>query len=134
MVKWYEYNFMGKRVLLVEDHPVNAWVEQKMLEKVGFEVLTAENGQKGVDLYSEYGPYYFDAILMDINMPVMDGLTAARSIRGLDLEDAKKIPIIAMTTNGFDQDFLDSKLAGMNEHLVKPVEPATLFECLVRYV
>lgn len=134
MVKWYEYNFMGKRVLLVEDHPVNAWVAQKMLEKVGFEVLTAENGQKGVELYSAHEPFYFDAILMDINMPVMDGLTAARSIRSSDMEDAEEIPIIAMTTNGFDEDFLETKMAGMNEHLVKPVEPMTLFECLVRYV
>lgn len=134
MGNWYEYDFSGKRVLLVEDHPVNAWVEQRILEKVGFAVEIAENGKKGVDKYLESGDEYYDAVLMDINMPVMDGLTAARLIRSMSVKGADSIPIIAMTTNGYEEDISRSLEAGMNEHLIKPVEPEVLLQCLLHFM
>lgn len=134
MGNWYEYNFKGKRVLLVEDHPINAWVEQKLLEKVGFEVIVAEDGQIGVDQFRASEAGYFDAVLMDINMPVMDGLTAAKAIRDSMVDGAEQIPIIAMTTNGYTEDICNSKQAGMNEHLIKPIDPQILFDCLAKYL
>ena len=90
------------------------------------------NGQIAVDMFSEHPAGYYDAILMDIRMPVMDGLAAARAIRALDRPDAKSIPIIAMTANAFDEDVKQSLQAGMNAHLSKPVEPENLYETLGR--
>ena len=83
-------------------------------------------------MFSEHPAGYYDAILMDIRMPVMDGLAAARAIRALDRPDAKSIPIIAMTANAFDEDVQQSLQAGMNAHLSKPVEPENLYETLGR--
>ncbi len=134
MGNWYEYDFSGRRILLVEDHPINACVAQRMLEMVGFQVVVAPDGQMGVEQYWKSDSGYFDAILMDINMPVMDGLTAAKKIRSLDTEEAATVPIIAMTTNGYEEDKLRSMQAGMNDHLVKPVDPDELLECLARYL
>lgn len=133
MGNWYEYNFAGKRALLVEDHQVNAWVAQKMLEKVGFEVVLAADGEKGVEEFRRSCGSY-DVILMDINMPVMNGLEAAKAIRAMEPEGTLRIPIIAMTTNGYIEDIHDSRNAGMDEHLVKPIEPEVLFRCIERYV
>lgn len=133
MENWYGYNFSGRRALLVEDHQINAWVAQKILEKVGFEVVIAVDGKKGVEKYLESRGEY-DVILMDINMPVMNGLDATRAIRALDIDGAARIPIIAMTTNGYLEDIYDSKMAGMNEHLIKPIEPENLFQCISKYV
>lgn len=134
MGNWYDYNFGGKRVLLVEDHPINAWITQQMLEKVGCQVMIAENGKKGVEQFAESHEGYFDAILMDINMPVMDGWMATTLIRNTEAKGGGRIPIIAMTTNGYDEDIKRSMQAGMNEHLIKPVEPERLFACLSRYL
>ena len=94
------------------------------------EVDHAENGQIAVDKFAEHEPGYYDAILMDIRMPVMDGLEATRAIRSIDRDDAKTIPIIALTANAFDEDVQRSLQAGMNAHLSKPVEPETLFRTL----
>ncbi|MDD3193884.1 MAG: response regulator [Oscillospiraceae bacterium] len=94
----------------------------------------AENGQKGVELFSNSGPGWFDAILMDIRMPVMDGLEATRAIRALPRDDAKNVPIIAMTANAYDTDVQQSQDAGMNEHLAKPIAPQTLYETLARNI
>ena len=92
----------------------------------------AENGQLAVELFSQAAEGYYSAILMDVRMPVMDGLEATRAIRALDRPDAKTIPIIAMTANAFDEDVQRSLQAGMTAHLSKPVEPDRLFETLKR--
>lgn len=122
--------FTGKRVLLCEDHPINTQIATKMLEKKGMLVEHAENGQVAVDLFKQAKAYYYDAILMDIRMPIMDGITATKAIRELDCVDAKTVPIIAMTANAFDEDVQASLDAGMDAHLAKPVEPKIMFQVL----
>jgi CheY-like chemotaxis protein len=94
------------------------------------DVDLAENGKIAVEKFSSHEPGYYDAILMDMRMPVMDGLEATRCIRASDRKDAKKIPIIALTANAFDEDVQRSLQAGMDAHLSKPVEPEALFETL----
>ena len=123
-------DFEGKRVLLAEDVPVNAEIMLMVLSTRGIEVDLAENGKIAVDLYEKHPAGYYDAVLMDMRMPVMDGLTASRAIRESDHEDAKTIPIIALTANAFDEDVQRSLQAGLNAHLSKPVEPDVLFETL----
>ena len=90
----------------------------------------AVNGRIAVDMFSEHPAGYYDAILMDMRMPEMDGLEATRTIRAMDREDAKTIPIIALTANAFDEDVQRSMQAGLNAHLSKPVQPELLFETL----
>ena len=94
----------------------------------------AQNGEIAVHMFGEKPAGYFDAILMDVRMPVMDGLSATRAIRALDHPDAKTIPIIAMTANVFDEDVERSFAAGMNAHLSKPIEPERLYENLARLI
>jgi CheY-like chemotaxis protein len=125
-----EYNFKGKRALLVEDHIMNVEVAKRLLESKGMEVEVAENGLVAIETFATAPLGHFDVILMDIRMPVMDGLTAAKSIRQLKKKTAKTIPIIAMSANAFEEDVEKSKAAGMNEHLSKPIEPAVLFQTL----
>lgn len=134
MGKWYEYNFSGKRILLVEDNQINTFMEQRLLEEVGFAVETAENGKQGVEKFEASGDGYFNAILMDVNMPVMDGWTATEVIRRLEKADATTIPIFAITTCDFDEDICRSKAVGMNEHLVKPLNPELLCKSLAQYI
>lgn len=121
----------GKRILLVEDHPLNTIVARRILEKQKMEIIHAEDGQKAVDLFAKSKEGYFDAILMDVRMPVMDGLTATQEIRKLNRRDAAGIPIIAMTANAFDEDKQHTFEAGMNAHLAKPIEPKTLYDTLI---
>ena len=90
----------------------------------------AENGQIALDMFSQSSEGYYDAILMDMRMPVMDGLSATKAIRAMDRKDAGSIPIIALTANAFDEDVQRSMQAGLNAHLSKPVEPDALFETL----
>ncbi|WP_367186332.1 response regulator [Oscillibacter sp.] len=97
-------------------------------------VQHAENGQVAVSLFGASANNYFDAILMDIRMPQMDGLTAARAIRAMDRPDAKSVPILAMTANAFDEDVEKSKAAGMNAHLAKPIEPQQLYQTLSDFI
>ena len=125
-------NLKGRRVLLAEDVTINAEIMTMLLGGHGMEVDLAENGRLAVDKFAEHEPGYYAAILMDIRMPVMDGLEAARAIRGMAREDAGKIPIIALTANAFDEDIQRSVQAGMNSHLSKPVEADILFETLGR--
>lgn len=129
-----EYDFTGKRILLVEDHILNVEVASRVLMAKGFDIEVAQNGQIAVDKMSESSPGYFDAILMDIRMPVMDGLEATRRIRELRHNDAKTVPIIAMSANAFDEDIAKSKAAGMNAHLAKPIEPKKLYAALHEYI
>ena len=120
----------GRRVLLAEDMPVNAEIMAMVLAMREMDVDLAENGRIAVDMFTEHPSGYYDAILMDMRMPEMDGLEATRVIRTSDHEDAKQIPIIALTANAFDEDVQRSLQAGLNAHLSKPVEPEALFETL----
>lgn len=123
----------GMRVLLAEDHPVNVIVARKMLERRGASVEVAENGQVAIERFAESVPGYYDLILMDIRMPVMDGITATKAIRAMARQDASEIPIIAMTANAFDEDMRATKEAGMNDHLSKPIETAKFYALLSQY-
>lgn len=129
-----EYNFTGRRVLLVEDHVLNIEVAKRLLEAKGMAVEVVENGLAAIEAFTLAPLGYFDAILMDIRMPVMDGLTAAKAIRQLKKKSAAKIPIIAMSANAFDEDMEKSKMAGMNAHLAKPIEPQALYATLKEYM
>jgi signal transduction histidine kinase/ActR/RegA family two-component response regulator len=123
----------GKHVLLCEDHPLNQEIAKALLQKKGLVVETAENGQVGREKFSASAPGYYDAILMDIRMPVLDGYEAAREIRALERPDAKSVPIIAMTAEAFADSIAQAKQAGMNDYLTKPVEPEQLFRVLQKY-
>ncbi|MEG0752505.1 MAG: transporter substrate-binding domain-containing protein [Angelakisella sp.] len=124
----------GRRVLVVEDHPLNMQIACKLLEKKGVIITMAKNGREGVDAFINAPVGYFDAVLMDIRMPVMDGLEATKVIRALDRADAQVIPIIAMTANAYDEDREKSKQAGLSAHLAKPIEPHELYESLYRFI
>ena len=120
----------GRRVLLAEDVSVNAEIMVMVLGMRQIEADVAENGRVAVDRFLQRPVGYYDAILMDMRMPVMDGLEATRTIRACGREDAKDIPIIALTANAFDEDVQRSLQAGLNAHLSKPVEPEALFDTL----
>ena len=120
----------GRRVLLAEDVSVNAEIMIMVLSMREMEVDHAENGRIAVEKFEEHKEGYYDAVLMDMRMPEMDGLEATRRIRAMDRSDAKSIPIIALTANAFDEDVQHSMQAGLNAHLSKPVEPDVLFETL----
>lgn len=123
----------GMRVLLVEDTPLNMEIAKFMLEEEGIEVTTAENGQTAVNIFNNSPEKVFDAVLMDVKMPVMDGLAATKSIRALPRIDAATIPIVAMTANAYDEDIRRTAEAGMNAHLTKPVNQDELLETLGRF-
>lgn len=112
----------GLRVMAVEDNPLNLEIMVTMLQMQGVEVELAENGMEALELYLEREEGWFDCILMDIRMPVMDGLTAARRIRASGRKDAASIPIIAVTANAYESDGRQSREAGMNAHITKPIE------------
>ena len=120
----------GRRVLLAEDVRVNAEIMVIVLAMREMAVDHAENGKMAVEMFAGHDPDYYDVILMDMRMPVMDGLAATRTIRAMDRPDAKRIPIIALTANAFDEDVQRSMQAGLNAHLSKPVDPSALFETL----
>ncbi len=120
----------GRRILLAEDMEVNAEIMMMILSMREIEADLAENGKIAVEMFESHEEGYYDAVLMDMRMPVMDGLEASKKIRGLDRDDAKNIPIVALTANAFDDDVQRSMQAGLNAHLSKPVEPETLFRTL----
>lgn len=117
-----EVSLEGLKVLLVEDNKINQTIAKRMLNDFGAVVTTANNGELGVQQFIENEPGTFDVILMDIMMPVMDGISATMAIRCLDRDDAKKIPIIAMTANAFAEDGKKCIEAGMDQHIAKPFE------------
>ena len=121
----------GKSVLLVEDNELNLEIAKMLLEDEKMVVTTAENGEKAVDIVSQSVPGRFDFIFMDIMMPVMDGLEAARQIRTLNRKDTKEIPIIAMTANAFQDDIRDCIDAGMNAHIAKPIDSKKIEDTLL---
>ena len=120
----------GRHILLAEDIFINAEIMKQLIVMKDAEIDHAENGKIAVDMFGKSPPGFYDAILMDIRMPEMDGLEAAQTIRAMDRPDAKTIPIIALTANAFDEDVQLSLQVGMNAHLSKPVEPDALFETL----
>ncbi len=120
----------GKRILLAEDVEINAEIMQQVIEARGANIDRAENGKLAVEMFQKSAEGHYDAILMDVRMPEMDGLEAAAKIRALPRSDAKKIPIVALTANAFDEDVQRSLQAGMNAHLSKPVEPEDLYKTL----
>ena len=126
--------FAGKRILLAENNRMNREIAVAILEDAGLKVDVAENGKIAVDKISYYPPGFYTAVLMDIQMPVMDGYTATREIRALPNPSISKIPIIAVSANAFDEDREASRRAGMNGHLAKPIVVSDLLEILANII
>lgn len=129
-----ENSIKGLHILLAEDNDLNMEIAEFMLQNVGAEVTKAWNGQEAVELFRKSKPGEFDVILMDIMMPVMNGYEATKKIRSLDREDAKVVPIIAMTANAFTEDRLRAREAGMDEHIAKPVDGKLLIKVIHKLV
>ncbi len=123
----------GKKLLLVEDNDLNAEIAQVQLEEAGSEVIRVKDGKEAVEIFAENPAGTFDGILMDIMMPVMDGITATKTIRALDRADAGIIPIIAMSANAFEEDAKKSLAAGMNAHLTKPLQIEQVIETIAEF-
>lgn len=124
----------GFHILLAEDNELNAEIAQTFLAGAGAKTTVAHNGEQALEIFQSHAPKTFDAVLMDIMMPVMDGLAATRAIRNLDRPDAKTIPIIAMTANAFAEDAEKCIAAGMDAHIAKPVEIETIKRVICKYV
>ena len=122
--------FAGKRLLLAEDNELNREIACMLLSKYGFVIDTAENGQEAVDLVAASAPDYYDLVLMDIQMPVMDGHEATRRIRNLEDKELAKVPVVAMTANAFDEDRKAAKECGMNGFISKPINMQELVQAL----
>jgi len=120
----------GKHALLCEDNFMNTEIAVMLLKERGILVETAENGEIGLEKFSASGIGFFDFIMMDIRMPVMDGYTATGKIRELNRPDAMDIPIIAMTADAFQESIREAKKAGMDGYVTKPIDPRKLFETL----
>jgi CheY-like chemotaxis protein/anti-sigma regulatory factor (Ser/Thr protein kinase) len=123
-------SLQGRRMLLCEDNQLNMEIAIMLLKNKDMLVETAENGQAGLEKFAASAEGYYDAVLMDIRMPVMDGYEATRHIRSLQRSDAKNVPIIAMTADAFEESVREAKAAGMNDYVTKPVEPKKLYETL----
>ncbi len=128
-----EINFENKRILLAEDNELNMEIAKELLEDIGFEVDWAEDGKMCTEMFAESAEGYYDAVLMDIRMPVMDGYAACEIIRSMERSDAE-LPIIAMTADAFSEDIQKSTEFGMNEHIAKPIDIDKLYQILVRYI
>ena len=120
------YNFSGKRVLLAEDNAMNLMITERILKSFGVQGECAENGKLALDKFTNSEPGYYDVILMDIQMPKMNGYEAAKAIRNSSHIDAKSIPIIALTANAFNEDIARTLSSGMNAHVAKPIDPKIL--------
>ena len=121
-------------MLLVEDNEINREIAVEVLKSTNIEIEAAENGKEAVDQFSASANGYYDIILMDIQMPVMNGYDATSAIRSLDRPDARHVPIVAMTANAFAEDVQAAKNSGMNEHLAKPLDVGKLKEVLGKYL
>lgn len=129
-----DFDFSGKSLLLAEDHPINQKVAELILEKTGAAVTIVENGLQCTELFTGSAKGSFDAILMDIQMPIMNGYEAAQAIRSSTHPQSATIPIIAMTANAFAEDIKNALSAGMNAHIAKPIDPQKLYETLAAYI
>ena len=129
-----ENSIKGLHILLAEDNELNMEIAEFVLQNEGADVTKAWNGQEAVELFRNSKPGEFNVILMDIMMPVVNGYEATKMIRSLDREDAKKIPIIAMTANAFTEDRIRAKKAGMDEHIAKPVDVELLIKVIHKFV
>ena len=125
-----DVDFTGKRALLVEDNMINMEIAKMILEQAGFTVETAENGKIATEMVSAAEADYYDVILMDIQMPVMDGYEATRMIRSMEDQRKAVIPVIAMTANAFQEDIDAAEKAGMQGHIAKPVDISILMQTL----
>ncbi len=124
----------GKKILLAEDHPLNAEIASKLLAKNGCTVVWGHDGLETVKIFKNSELNEFDAVLMDIRMPNMDGIQATKAIREMDRADAKTVPIIAMTANAYESDVKKSIDAGMNAHIAKPINPSLMFETISKFL
>lgn len=120
-----------RRILLCEDNYLNAEIAQLLLKNKGVTVDWAKDGQEGVNTFTSSSPGYYDLVLMDIRMPVLDGLQATQAIRNLDRPDAGTIPILAMTADAFEETIQSAKQAGMNAYITKPIVPDILYQIIV---
>ena len=125
-----EKSIKGLHILLAEDNELNMEIAEFMLQNEGAVVTKTWNGQEAVEIFEKSRPDEFDVIVMDIMMPVMNGYEAAKTIRSMDREDAKTIPIIAMTANAFTEDRIKAKEAGMDEHISKPIDMKLLVKII----
>ena len=125
-----DYSLSGKHVLVAEDNDLNLEIARCMLQDAGVKTAEARNGREAVEKFAASEEGAFDAILMDVMMPVMDGMQAARAIRALPRRDAADVPIIAMTANAFAEDQSRARDCGMTKYLTKPVDPAKLHAAL----
>lgn len=123
----------GMRVLIVEDNELNLDIVQEVLRERGLIVTGAANGQIAVDLFAASPPGTFDVILMDMHMPVLDGVSATKQIRAMKRSDAVTIPILALTANDFEEDIRRTREAGMNDHLTKPFDMEKILRVLAEY-
>ena len=129
------YNSLrNKKILLVDDNEMNIEIAKTVLEMYEMKVSCAQNGQNACDLFEQSKPNEFDAILMDVRMPVMNGHEASKKIRQMKRPDAQSVPIIAMSADAFDEDIKESLAAGMNEHIAKPVEPEKIYKVLAKLI
>ena len=131
---WTQADFSGKRILLVEDIELNREIAQVILEETGFEVEAAPDGTDAVEMVKKSAEFYYDAILMDVQMPIMDGYEATRTIRALERKDVKSMPIIAMTANALEEDKEAALANGMNAHISKPLDVEIFMEVLRRFL
>ena len=123
-----DIDLSNKHILVCEDHPLNQEIVKELLEQKKAIVNIAEDGQKGVECFTESSVGYYDLILMDVRMPVIDGYRAAKMIRNLPRKDAASVPIIALTADAFTDDIQKSIDAGMNGHIAKPIDPPLLYD------
>lgn len=131
---WLQADFDGKRILLVEDNELNREIAEEILEETGFIVDTAPDGSDAVEMMKKVEEGYYDAILMDVQMPIMDGYEATRAIRAMPRADVRHLPIIAMTANAMDEDKEAALKNGMTAHIAKPIDVDIFISVLGRYL
>ncbi len=129
-----DYSLEGRNFLVAEDNEINSEILSEVLSGEGASCEITENGELALERFSRAEMDEFDAILMDVQMPVMNGYEATRAIRALEREDAKTIPIIAMTANAFAEDVKDALAAGMNAHIAKPIDMESIKKTLGKYL
>jgi CheY-like chemotaxis protein len=130
----FNFNFADKKILLVEDNEMNRQIACDVLADYGLKVFTAENGHEAVEMVKASTPGQYDLVLMDVQMPVMDGFAATHAIRSLKEKFKSNIPIIAMTANAFEEDRRAAFDAGMNEHIAKPIDLEKMKYILARFL